>query len=242
MSLALPQILLSSLIFTINQLNYDILSAMKKSVLVTGGTKRLGAAIAAELLTRGWRVLTSSHRADSGADIVADLAHPSGAAKLYLKALELEPELSAIVNNAALFTGSEDDLRALNLESAKKLTMMLAGREDAKCAVVNVLDAEVLSEASGRTGGTKGVYLETKRELLEYTRKSACLFAETLRVNAVAPGPVFAPEGVHEKAGEILLDRRPSAEDVASAVAFLLETPSITGAVVPVDSGQHLLG
>ena len=214
---------------------------MKKSVLVTGGTKRLGAAIAAELRTRGWRVLTSSHRTDSGADIVTDLSQPSGAAKLYLKALELEPELSAIVNNAALFTGTENDLKTVNLESAKKLTMMLAGREDAKCAVVNVLDAEVLRETPGRTEGMKGVYLETKRELLEYTRKSACLFAETLRVNAVAPGPVSAPEGVHEKAGEILLDRRPSAEDVASAVAFLLETPSVTGTVVPVDSGQHLL-
>jgi NAD(P)-dependent dehydrogenase (short-subunit alcohol dehydrogenase family) len=46
---------------------------------------------------------------------------------------------------------------------------------------------------------------------------------------------------VHEKAGETLLERRPSPEDVAAAVAFLLETDSVTGAVVPVDSGQHLL-
>jgi enoyl-[acyl-carrier-protein] reductase (NADH) len=52
---------------------------------------------------------------------------------------------------------------------------------------------------------------------------------------------VFAPEGVHEKAGDILLPHRPTAEDVASAVAFLLENGSITGAVLPVDSGQHLL-
>ena len=212
-----------------------------KSVLVTGGTRRIGAAIAAKLCSCGWKVITSSHRAGSGADIVADLSAPSGAAKLYLRALELEPELSAIVNNAALFSGGEDELRMVNLESAKKLTMLLAGREDAKCAVVNVLDAEVLGENAPVGDGTKRVYLETKRELLEYTRTSACLFAETLRVNAVAPGPVFAPEGVHEKAGDILLPHRPTAEDVASAVAFLLENGSITGAVLPVDSGQHLL-
>ncbi len=212
-----------------------------KSVLVTGGTRRIGAAIAAKLRSCGWRVITSSHRAESRADIIADLSVPSGAAKLYLKALELEPELSAIVNNAALFTGGEDALRMVNLESAKKLTMMLAGREDAKCALVNVLDAEVLGENALGGGEAKRVYLETKRELLEYTRTSACLFAETLRVNAVAPGPVFAPEGVHEKAGDILLPHRPTAEDVASAVAFLLENGSITGAVLPVDSGQHLL-
>jgi NAD(P)-dependent dehydrogenase (short-subunit alcohol dehydrogenase family) len=212
-----------------------------KSVLVTGGTRRIGAAIAAKLRSCGWRVITSSHRAESRADIIADLSVPSGAAKLYLKALELEPELSAIVNNAALFTGGEDALRMVNLESAKKLTMMLAGREDAKCTLVNVLDAEVLGENASGGGEAKRVYLETKRELLEYTRTSACLFAETLRVNAVAPGPVFAPEGVHEKAGDILLPHRPTAEDVASAVAFLLENGSITGAVLPVDSGQHLL-
>lgn len=212
-----------------------------KSVLVTGGTRRLGLAISAELRSRGWRVITSSHRADSGADIIADLAQPAAAAKLYLKALELEPELAAIVNNAALFSGDESVLRAVNLESAKKLTMLLAGREDAKCAVVNVLDSEVLASGAAAAGAGKAAYLATKRELLEYTRKSACLFAETLRVNAVAPGPVMAPEGVHEKAAEILLGRRPTAQDVASAVAFLLEADAVTGTVLPVDSGQHLL-
>lgn len=215
---------------------------MVKSVLVTGGTKRLGLAISERLRERGWRVVTSSHRADAGADIQADLTSPAGAVQLYLAALKLEPELSAIVNNAALFTGNADDMRMVNLESAKKLTMLLAGREHASCAVVNVLDAEVLGERRGiADGGTKGAYLETKRELLEYTRKSACLFAETLRVNAVAPGPVMAPEAVHEKAGEILTANRPTAEDVALAVEFLLEAKSVTGTVLPVDSGQHLL-
>lgn len=212
-----------------------------KSVLVTGGTRRLGAAIAAALRKRGWRVLVSSHRPESGADIIADLSLPSGAAKLYLKAQELAPDLSAIVNNAALFTGDAGAMRAVNVEAAKKLTVMLAGREDAVCSVVNVLDAEVLGGGGAAASQTKEVYLETKREMLEYTRKSACLFAQTLRVNAVAPGPVMAPEHVHEKAGETLLERRPSPEDVAAAVAFLLETDSVTGAVVPVDSGQHLL-
>ena len=213
-----------------------------KSVLVTGATRRLGAAIAATLRERGWRVLVSSHRPDSGADIIADLSQASGAAKLYLKALELAPDLVAIVNNAALFTGEAEAMRAVNVEAAKKLTMMLAGREDAFCSVVNILDAEVLGDATvSLDSEVKKTYLETKREMLEYTRKSACLFAQTMRVNAVAPGPVIAPEHVHEKAGETLLERRPSPEDVAAAVAFLLETQSLTGVVLPVDSGQHLI-
>jgi NAD(P)-dependent dehydrogenase (short-subunit alcohol dehydrogenase family) len=46
---------------------------------------------------------------------------------------------------------------------------------------------------------------------------------------------------VHEKAGETLLPLRPSPDDVADAVAYLLEARSVTGAVIPVNSGRHLL-
>ena len=118
------------------------------TVLVTGGTLRLGRAISEELKSRGWKVLTSSHRPDSGADIVCDLSDPSGPARLYLEAMRLAPDLSAIVNNAALFTGSDESLRAVNLEAPKKLTMMLSGMEGRSCAVVNVLDADVLDGGS----------------------------------------------------------------------------------------------
>lgn len=212
------------------------------TVLVTGGTVRMGKAIADGLRARGWRVLTSSHRPDSGADIVMDLSEPSGAAKLYLKALELAPDISAIVNNAALFTGDGRKMRAVNLEAPMKLTMLIAGKEDRPCAVVNVLDTDVLDGGLQEKGRpVMADYLATKRELLEYTRKSARLFADTLRVNAVAPGPVIAPVDVHEKAGETLLPVRPAADDVADAVAYLLGARSVTGAVIPVDSGRHLL-
>ena len=116
-----------------------------KSVLITGGTVRLGSAIAARLRAEGWRVITSSHRADAGADIVADLAEPMGAAKLYAAALKLlggnPPD--ALVNNAALFTGDDAALAAVNLEAPKKLTMLMAGRETGLGAVVNILDSVI---------------------------------------------------------------------------------------------------
>ena len=204
-----------------------------KTVLVTGGTIRIGKAIADCLRAEGWRVITSSHRADAGADIVADLSLPTGSAALYagvLKLLDGEPP-DALVNNAALFVGDESAIRAVNLEAPMKLTMMMAGREQGVGAVVNVLDSV----------DRAGAYGETKRGLREYTLKSAMMFAETLRVNAVAPGPVIAPVGVHELGGDMLLANRPSAEDVAAAVAYLLSAQSVTGVVIPVDSGQHLL-
>ena len=212
-----------------------------KSVLVTGGTTRLGRAIADRLRADGWRVVVSSHRPDAGADVVADLSEPMGAAKLYAAALRLLGGVppDALVNNAGLFTGDDAAVEAVNLESPRKLTMLMAGRETGRGVVVNVLDAAVLSQSS-RPSQSAPRYSATKRALHEFTVKAAAMFADTLRMNAVAPGPVFAPEGVHEKAAETLLGR-PSADAVADAVAFLLSAESTTGCTIPVDGGQHLL-
>ena len=236
-----------------------------RSVLITGGTIRLGKAIAERLRAEGWRVLTSSHRADAGADIVADLAEPMGAAKLYAAALKMLGGMppDALVNNAALFTGDDASIAAVNLESPKKLTTLMAGREAGVGAVVNILDAAVSSgerascpfsvgvdrdvfaqngqDARSPGGAVRATsYLASKRELAAFTRSSAATFAATLRVNGVAPGPVMAPTDVHVKAGETLLDRRPTTDDVAAAVSYLLGAESVTGAIIPVDAGQHL--
>jgi len=227
-----------------------------KTVIVTGGMKRLGLAIAERLRTDGWRVLTSSHRADAGADIVADLAESMGAARLYAAALQANggnpPD--ALVNNAALFTGDDATLEQVNFVAPQKLTMLMAGRESGRGSVVNVLDCRVLGEKGGSgENGEKGEtnfshpltlspsspYQKSKRELLDYTKKSAAMFADTLRVNAVAPGPVLAPTDVHEKAGETPLGR-PTPEAVADAVAWLLSAEYTMGCVIPVDGGAVL--
>ena len=213
-----------------------------KSVLITGGTVRLGRAIAERLRAEGWRVITSSHRAGAGADIVADLAEPMGAAKLYAAALQLLGGLppDALVNNAALFTGDAAAIAAVNLEAPKKLTMMMAGREAGVGAVVNVLDAKA-SDGSRRQSAAAVGYRKSKQALAEFTKTSAATFAATLRVNGVAPGPVMAPTEVHERAGAMLLDRRPTADDVAAAVSYLVGAEATTGAIIPVDAGQHLV-
>lgn len=211
---------------------------MGKTALVTGGTARLGLAIAERLRAGGWRVLTSSHRAEAGADIVADLAEPTGAARLYAETLRLAggepPDL--VVNNAGLFAQDPVDaetaarIERVNFVAAEKLTILAAGREDGRGAVVNILDSRALV-------GGGGAYLESKRKLAEYTRRAAALFADTLRVNGVAPGPVLAPVGFREKAGFTPLGR-PTPQAVAEAVVFLAEAQHTTGCIVPVDGGE----
>ena len=155
----------------------------ERTVLVTGGTTRIGKAIADALRTAGWRVITSSHRADSGADIVADLASPLGAAKLYSECLRMlggnPPD--ALVNNAALFVGDDATLEAVNLDSPRKLTTLMAGRETGRGAVVNILDCRVLGggeprdayERASRAMHTKGRsagFLPTRRSMPRFSQ------------------------------------------------------------------------
>ena len=211
------------------------------TVLVTGGTTRLGLAIATRLRACGHRVLTTSHRAEAGADVVADFAAPGGAVRAYAKALDIlggrPPD--ALVNNAALFSGPADVLRAVNVEAPRKLTVLMGSREAGIGCVVNVIDSRALGPRGADAAGPFG-YAETKAALLDQTRELAAAFVATLRVNAVAPGPVIAPEGVRERAGETPLGR-PTPADVADAVAFLISARSVSGAVLPVDGGQHLV-
>ena len=209
-----------------------------KSVLITGGTTRLGAAIADGLKAAGWQVLTSSHRPDAAADFTVDFSQAGAPARLYaevIRRLGGRPP-DALVNNAALFAGSEEVLQAVDFDAPRKLTVMMAAREGGRGAVVNIIDTRVLRPASEG----EGAYAAAKRRLLEFTRSAAALYGDTISVNAVAPGPVMASESVRERAGEMIAPR-PRAEEVAAAVAFLLAAPSVTGAVVPVDGGQHLL-
>ena len=235
----------------------------KGVVLVTGGARRIGRAISKTLAAAGWRVLVHARRADDpdalalaeelgGRAFFADLAEPLGPARLFNAVCAAEPHLSAIVNNAALFSPAdalspedESRLMAVNAVAPEKLMTMLGLRlmtndENGQGlprmgAVVNLLDSRILSAPPSTP------YARSKAALLDAQKRIAMQFATWMRVNGVAPGPVLAPVGVHEKGGETLLDARPAPEDVAEAVAYLLSAKAVTCCVLPIDSGQSLL-
>ena len=214
---------------------------MAGTVLVTGGARRLGKAIADALRARGWNVIVASRNSPDPAFAV-DLAEPDGPARLFAAARAVAPDLCAVVNNAGLFSHDaelppdvEARLRAVNVDAPRVLTDLLAAHGGG--AVVNIVDCRALSTA--RDDDTP--YLRTKRELLDAARADALRLAGRVRVNAVAPGPVLPPEHCHERAGATPLGRRPAPQEVADAVAYLLSAESTTGAVIPVDGGQSLL-
>ena len=188
-----------------------------------------------------------------GRAVFADLAEPLGPARLFNAVCAAEPGICALVNNAGVFSPAEGlspeeeaRLMAVNAAAPEKLMTMLGLRlmtndENGTGlprlgAAVNILDSRILASSPSTP------YARSKAALLEAQRKATLNFASVLRVNGVAPGPVLAPVGAHEKGGETLLDARPTPEDVAGAVVYLLSAKSVTGAVIPVDSGQSLLG
>ena len=228
----------------------DVLSG---TVLVTGGARRLGKAIADALRARGWNVIAAS-RTSSDAAFAVDLAEPDGPARLFAAARAAAPDLCAVVNNAGLFSHDaelppdvEARLRAVNVDAPRALTDLLAAHGGG--AVVNILDCRVIGrdkrdppdsdKRDPPVGDTP--YLRSKSDLLDATRADALRFAGRVRVNAVAPGPVLPPEHCHERAGATPLGRHPTPQEVADAVAYLLSAESTTGAVIPVDGGQSLL-
>lgn len=215
---------------------------MSKTVLVTGGTVRLGKCIADCLRETGWRVLTTSHRPDAGADICVDFGEDGAAgnaADALNELLDGEP-LDALVNNAAVYDAdfgrSENADRCSRINNSAPFDLALAVMEKSvKGCVVNILDANVMGM---ETIGTDDIYASTKRHLQINTFSLAEKLAPNVRVNAVAPGCVFPPVGKHEKAAQRLSSNAPQGRDVARAVAFLLENESVNGVVLPVDGGQ----
>ncbi len=217
---------------------------MKGTVLVTGGARRLGKAIADALRVCGWNVIAASRTSPVPAFAV-DLAEPGGPARLFAAARAAAPDLCAVVNNAAVFShdvelppDEESRLRAVNVDAPRALTELLAAHGGG--AVVNILDCRALGrDKRDALGDTP--YLRAKRELLAATHADALRLAGRVRVNAVAPGPVLPPEACHERAGATPLGRHPTPQEVADAVAYLLSAKSTTGAVIPVDGGQSLI-
>jgi NAD(P)-dependent dehydrogenase (short-subunit alcohol dehydrogenase family) len=111
-----------------------------------------------------------------------------------------------------------------------------------KGKIVNLLDRRIASLDAASVP-----YALTKKALAELTRLAALELAPGITVNGIAPGPVLPPPGKGEKylrdhAGPVPLKRRITSEDIADAVMFLLKSDSITGQIVFVDGGQHLLG
>ena len=234
---------------------------MTPTVLVTGGGKRLGAAIVRRLAADGHRVVI--HYGHSAADAEAladevgavgtvggDLGELGGVEDLFARAVEVAGcPLDGLVNSASLF--AFDRPEAVDLALPAKLyavnctaPVLLAGalaRQGVGGAVVNLLDQKVANLNPDFFS-----YTLSKVALEGATTLMAQAFAPRVRVNAVAPG-LTLPSGDQSArefataARKNLLERPVGAEAVAEAVSYLLNAESVTGQTLFVDCGQRFL-
>ena len=189
--------------------------------------------------------------------IQADLRNAESLASLVPEAARQLGGLDILVNNAAVFhktdllASSPDVLQSeLDVNALAPIALMRCFAElhqDRTCktwpeaAIINILDRRV-------AGLEKGAfpYVLSKNMLRDATQLAALELGPCIAVNAVAPGPILPPPGegeeyLKDRAGPMVLAQRPTPKDIAKAVFFLLEADGVTGQVLFVDSGQHLL-
>lgn len=234
---------------------------MGRAILVTGGTKRLGAAIVRRLAADGARVVIhygqSGYEAAALADEVGaagcvggDLAAVDAIEDLWARACEVAGgPIDGLVNSASQF--AYDRPEAVNVALASRLyainctaPVMLAGclaRQGQGGAVVNLLDQKVANLNPDFFS-----YTLSKQALEGATTLMAQAFAPTVRVNAVSPGLTLASGDQSDEefavtARRNLLKRPVGAEAVADAVAYLIGAESVTGQNLFVDCGQRFL-
>ncbi len=239
-----------------------------KTALVTGAARRVGKAIALELARRGASVVvhfggSAGEAQETVGEIEAlgvsawamqsDLRVESEIERLFAAIADQIGDLEVLVNSAASFEseplveigpGAWDEVLALNLRAPflciqKAAPLMRAAGGG---AVVNI------SDLSGvRPWKNFAHHGTSKAALIHLTRAAALELAPEIRVNCVVPGAILPPPGIEEAAESwrkrglrVPLGRTGEPNDVAETVAFLISSDYITGAVLPVDGGEHL--
>jgi len=240
----------------------------KKVALVTGGAKRIGASICrrlhksninliihyrnsekeAQALQKELNIL----RKDSVTIIQGDLCDQNIYEPLILKSISIFGQLDFLVNNASSYYPTElgeideknwDDLMASNLKAPLFLCQAAAPfLKKTKGAIINITDVHIKQPKKNYI-----VYSIAKAGLETLTKSLAQELGPTIRVNAVAPGPILWPNSSHEfdelyrkkVISQTLLNRSGEPDDVSKAVEFLLlNAPFVTGQILNIDGGR----
>ena len=241
-----------------------------KAALVTGGAKRVGAAICRRLHAQGANLMLhhrasvaearalqhelNAHRTGSVALIQADLLKSASLPDLVKTTVSQFGSLDILINNASSFFATAigdinekawEDLIGTNLKAPLFLSQAAAGelRKRHGC-IVNIVDIHAEFPMKNYV-----VYSVAKGGLLALTRSLARELGPEVRVNGVAPGTILWPEDDNwsdeisrqRVINQTALKRIGEPDDIAKAVEFLVTAaPYVTGQVIAVDGGRSI--
>lgn len=231
-----------------------------KTVLITGGAKRIGRALVEAFAAADAHVVIHCNKSIAEAEelvdslpgsnhriVCEDLAKMGAAEKIFTQCGQVD----VLINNASTFERSSikeessDSLeRQFRVNFTAPYELMKAFSSQSKNqqgVIVNFTDQRTVSCSDGT-----GSYLLSKKALSEATLTAARQFAPYIRVNAIAPGPVLPPVGLKGRGmqhilKEVPLEKPVDMGDLINAVFFLIFNESVTGQILFVDCGQHLI-
>lgn len=245
----------------------DTNSHKQKGVaIVTAAGRRIGKAIASDLGRFGYDVAVHFHSSADEAEAVvreiresgtraatfqADLSKPDATLALVPRvAADLGP-VTCLVNNASIFEADDitsvtpeswDAHLGINLRAPVLLSRAVADQmpNDVQGNIINLIDERVW-----RPNPQFLSYFASKYGLWGLTQTMAQGLGAQLRVNGIGPGPtVKNKRQTDEKFAEVQsllpLGYGPTFEEICRTVRFILDTPSMTGQMIALDSGQHL--
>lgn len=238
-----------------------------KVALITGSSKRIGREIALELARRGANIAIHYRSDEAGAletqrlalehggkaeVFYAELTNPEDVARMFTDLETRLGGLDILVNSASVFDpgvfeAATPEFWSSQMDSNAKAPFFVAQRSSALMQqrghgkIVNLVDVAGEIVWPGYL-----TYSISKAALIAVNRGLAKALAPDIQVNGVAPGPVLFPEYYTQDQKQAavertLLKRAGSARDIVNAVVFLIENDYITGEVIHVDGGRHLM-
>ena len=217
------------------------MAPFRGSALVTGGTGRVGGAIAARLAAEGFRVEAAGTRD-------GDISRPAEARALVERAVEELGGLDILVNAASdgfaprpiEAVVEEDWDAALDTTAKGSFFMTQAAAPYLRASPIGLV-VMIEDVAAYQPWPSFAPHCAAKAAQAMLTRVFARALAPDVRVCGIAPGPVaVASEQEERRAAETLLGRVGTPDDVAEAVVFLAGAAFVTGASLVVDGGRLL--
>jgi len=234
----------------------------KKTVIVTGASRGIGAAIVDAFLARGYNVVANSLNSPKDEFrgvrnlefIQGDIGQKKTADAIAEAALSRFGSIDHLVNNAGIFKAkpftdySAEEFQkfvSINLEGFIFMTQLAVKQMLSQGTGGSVTTITAALANNPISGVPASIPMITKGGLNAVTMSLASEYAKkNIRFNAVAPGVVDTPMHHHDD-HSILKTLNPmgivsEAKDVADAVVYLAEARYVTGEVLHVDGGAHV--